>query len=73
MRLDRVLVYGSALQCQAAKARLFANRAICEANHQAKDGEETKNPCPAYLYPSDHYGILVDIPLGFDKSGDVHD
>lgn len=72
MRLDRVLVRGLALDREAAEARLFADRPIHERargraalpytgpelweSHRALPWEE-------YLCPSDHFGIVVSLPL----------
>ena len=57
MRLDRVVVRGVALDRESATARLFANARI--HNDQGAITEQWQE----YLFPSDHYGILVDIPL----------
>ena len=51
MRLDRMLIHGGEFDCNAATARLFANRPI------------RSTTVPDYLFPSDHYGALVQIPL----------
>jgi len=57
MRLDRVLVRGPALDCEQSHSRLFANRPI------HPDPQERTESWQEYLFPSDHFGILVDIPL----------
>lgn len=72
MRLDRVLVHGTALDCGAAKARIFADQPIHErARGRAplpQTGREVREshrslPWQEYLYPSDHFGIFVELPL----------
>ena len=53
MRLDRVLILGHGLDPDNAWARLFANRPIRSTGMQV----------PGFLFPSDHYGVLLRIPL----------
>ena len=60
MRLDRMIVQGAALDWERARARLFANELIHKGQRAAGEPEE---PWQAYLFPSDHFGVLVDIPL----------
>ena len=61
MRLDRVLVHGNVLDWGFTEARLFANERI------HKESECTQS-WQAYLYPSDHYGLLVEIPLAVKEN-----
>lgn len=57
LRLDRVVARGGALDRESATARLFANARI----HNGQ--EAVTEPWQEYLFPSDHFGIVVDIPL----------
>ena len=72
MRLDRILLHGTAFDCQAAKARLFANEPVEERARQRsplpQTGRELQEahralPWQEYLFPSDHFGICLDLPL----------
>ena len=74
MRLDRVLVYGTALDTDTgvAKARLFADQSIHERVRDRPPlphtGPELRDahralPWQEYLFPSDHFGICVELPL----------
>lgn len=69
MRLDRVLVHGAAghLDWGRASAQLFAKDLIHKNQRAFGDGGLTE-PWQAYLFPSDHFGVLVDIPLADDPS-----
>ena len=72
MRLDRILVHGSALEPDAAEARLFADQPIHE---RAKGREPLPQtgvelraahrvlPWQEYLHCSDHFGIVVELPV----------
>jgi hypothetical protein len=71
MRLDRVLLHGSALDC-AAEARLFANQPIHDRARSrtplSQTGAELREahravPWQEYLFPSDHFGIVVELNL----------
>lgn len=71
MRLDRVLVHGTALDCAAASARLFADEPIHERARGRpplpQTGPELREahralPWQEYLLPSDHFGICVELP-----------
>jgi len=72
MRLDRVLVHGSALDCAAATARIFADQPIHErargravlppTGHELREAHRAL-PWQEYLCPSDHFGICVEVPL----------
>jgi endonuclease/exonuclease/phosphatase family metal-dependent hydrolase len=71
MRLDRMLVHGSTLDCGAAGARIFADEPIDErargrpslpqTGRQLQEAHRSL-PWQEYLYPSDHFGILVELP-----------
>ena len=72
MRLDRVLVHGRALDCSGATARLFADQPIDERARGRKPLPQTGRelaeahralPWQEYLHASDHFGILVELPL----------
>ena len=72
MRLDRILVHGAGLDHDAAEARLFADQPIHErARGRAslpQVGPELRAahralPWQEYLHPSDHFGIVVELPL----------
>ena len=72
MRLDRVLVHGRALDCAGATARLFADQPIDgRARGRAplpQTGRELWEahralPWQEYLHPSDHFGIVMELPL----------
>lgn len=63
MRLDRVITYGTALNIQAAVARQFANQLIHQAQPDSIESAATEEDWHCYLFPSDHYGIVFDIPL----------
>jgi len=72
MRLDRVLVRGSALDVGAAKARLFVDQPCHERARGRtplpQTGRELRDahrclPWQQYLFPSDHFGIFVEIPM----------
>jgi len=74
MRLDRVLVHGDVLDCEAATAELFADKAIHRDGGRPLQAGQLRNvhrrlPWQDYLYASDHYGILMDIPLVSATSG----
>jgi len=71
MRLDRVLVHGNAA-LDAAEARLFANHPIDERARARPTlppaGSDLKKahralPWQDYLYPSDHFGVFVELPV----------
>ena len=77
MRLDRVLVHGHALESAGAKARLFADQPIDDrARGRAalpRTGRELREahralPWQEYLHPSDHFGILLELPLAATKA-----
>ena len=70
MRLDRVLVHGTALDCGAAKARIFADQPVDErARGRAplpQAGRELSEahralPWQEYLFPSDHFGLCFEL------------
>jgi hypothetical protein len=84
MRLDRVLVQGSAFDRDAANAKLFANRPIAAIGDSqsaaaavwCNDNVETQTQAPlplreahrqlpweSYLFPSDHFGLVFELPL----------
>jgi len=83
MRLDRVLLQGSAFDRDAANAKLFADRPIAAsgdgpsaAANRCKDNVEAQTQAPlplceahrqlpweAYLFPSDHFGLVLELPL----------
>uniref|UniRef100_A0A7S3AXD8 Endonuclease/exonuclease/phosphatase domain-containing protein n=1 Tax=Haptolina ericina TaxID=156174 RepID=A0A7S3AXD8_9EUKA len=72
MRLDRVLVHGSAFDCGLATARLFADLPIHERAKGRPPLPQTGKalwdahrtiPWQEYLFQSDHFGIFVELPL----------
>ena len=70
MRLDRVLIHGRGLETDSTTARLFANRPIRREGVGGGGGEgrqqetdASKEGVPVYLYQSDHYGIVINIPI----------
>ena len=80
MRLDRVLVHGTALDCgvEVATARLFADQPIHERArgrpplpHTGPELREAHRALPwqEYLFQSDHFGICVELPLCGTGSG----
>ena len=71
MRLDRLLIKGDNLDNDNAEARLFANEPIHERGKDRpalpQSGPELREkhrnmPWEEFLFPSDHFGIVVDIP-----------
>lgn len=71
MRLDRVLVHGTAL-CKTTTARLFANQPIHERGRGREPlpqtGRELREshrtlPWQEYLHPSDHFGIALEFDV----------
>ena len=75
MRLDRILVYGAAVDRSAATAHLFADQPIHErarartalpqTGHELREAHRAL-PWQEYLHPSDHFGIVVKLPLTKD-------
>ena len=75
MRLDRVLLHGDVFVqnlVNPGDARLFGNEPIhdrakgCESlpvTGQEHKSQHRALPWEEYLFPSDHFGILVDVPL----------
>jgi len=72
MRLDRVIVRGPSFGVAGATARLFANEPVhTEGRGRAplpQTGRALREawrtvPWQEYLYPSDHFGIVVELPL----------
>ena len=72
MRLDRVLVHGTGLDCAAAEARLFADQPIHERArgqpplpHAGRELREAHRALPwqDYLFCSDHFGIFYELPI----------
>ena len=74
MRLDRLIVHGDVhrMNYGTAKARLFADQPIHEPTRGRtplpQTGPELREahrslPWEEYLFPSDHFGILVEFPL----------
>ena len=72
MRLDRVLLHGDVFAQESADACLFGIEPIHERAKGCKSlpptgpdlkGRHRSIPWEEYLFPSDHFGILVDMPL----------
>jgi len=79
MRLDRILVYGAGLDISEAIARLFADQPIHERARARTPLPQTGHelrvahralPWQDYLHPSDHFGIVVELPA---RSRRVHE
>jgi len=84
MRLDRVLVMGSAFDHDAAASKTFADQPISAtrdsrntAVHQGADVNpealpfcelHRQLPWEAYLFPSDHFGLVIELPLQSQQS-----